>query len=101
MGFQSKMPPPRGRRGTRSNGAEKSTAVEDFARYSVEVVQDAAAGKEGQEPPPPGRRGTRGSGVRKSTAAEDLAPLLTGMGTRSKGESKPTVAFRWRFQMAT
>ncbi len=83
------MPPPWGRRGTRSNGAGKSTAVEDFARYSVEDAQDAAAaGKKGdkgrqrreeggQGPPPLGRRGARGSGVRKSTAAEDLAPLLT------------------------
>ena len=41
MGFQSKS-------GTRSNGARKSTAVKDFARYSVKAVQDAAAaGKEG------------------------------------------------------
>ena len=84
------MPSPPVRRRTRSNGAGKFTAVEDFARYSVEAVQEAAAaGKEGgQGPPLPGRRGTRGSGVRKSTAAEDLAPLLTGMlqrRTRSKG----------------
>ena len=35
----------------RSNGAEKFTAVEDFAPYSVEAVQDAAAaaGKEGDK----------------------------------------------------
>ena len=34
----------------RSNGAEKFTAVEDFARYSVEDAQDAAAaGKEGDK----------------------------------------------------
>ena len=58
MGFQTKMPPPRGRRGTRSNGAGKSTAVEDFARYSVGAVQDAAAaaGKEGDK----GRRRREG-----------------------------------------
>jgi hypothetical protein len=57
MGFQSKMPPPRGRRGTRSNGAGKSTAVEDFARFSVEYAQDAAAaGKEGDK----GRRRRKG-----------------------------------------
>jgi hypothetical protein len=41
------MPPLLGRRRrTRSNRAGKSTALEDFARYSVEDVQDAAAGKE-------------------------------------------------------
>ena len=88
ISLMSKMPPLPGRRGTRWDGAGKSTAVKDFAHYSVEAVQDAAAA--GQGPPPPGWRGTRGSGVRKSTAAEDLAPLLTGMlqrGTRSKGES--------------
>ena len=43
---RTKMPPLPGRRRTRSNRAEKSTALEDFARYSVEDVQDAAAGKE-------------------------------------------------------
>jgi len=43
----SKMPPPQGRRSTTRNGAGKSTAVEDFARHSVEADQDAAAaGKE-------------------------------------------------------
>ena len=72
------MPPPRGRRGTRSNGAGKFTAVEDFARYSEKAVQEgaAAAGKEGDKedrPPPPGRRGTRISGARKYTTVEDLA----------------------------
>ena len=44
-----KLPPP-GRRRTRSNRAGKSTAVEDFVRYSVEDAQDAAAaGKEGDK----------------------------------------------------
>jgi len=43
--MMSEKPPPPGRRGTRSNGAEKSTAVEDFVPYSVEAVQEAA-GKE-------------------------------------------------------
>ena len=43
---RTKMPPLLGRRRTRSNRAGKSTAVEDFARYSVEDVQNAAAGKE-------------------------------------------------------
>ena len=44
----SKMLPPPGRRIKTSNGAGKSTAVEDFARHSVEADQDAAAaaGKE-------------------------------------------------------
>jgi hypothetical protein len=43
----SKMPLPPGRRRKTSNGAGKSTAVEDFARHSVEADQDAAAaGKE-------------------------------------------------------
>ena len=43
----SKMPPPPGRRRKKSDGAGKSTAVEDFARHSVEADQDAAAaGKE-------------------------------------------------------
>jgi hypothetical protein len=47
---RTKMPPPPGRRRTRSNGAGKFTAVEDFARYSVEAVQEAAAaGKEGDK----------------------------------------------------
>ena len=49
------MLPPPGRRGTRSNGGGKFTAVEDFARYS-----------ETKMPPPPGRRGTRSSGARKT-----------------------------------
>ena len=40
-----KMPPPPGRRRIRSNRAGKSTAVEDFARYSVEDAQDAAAAR--------------------------------------------------------
>ena len=35
---RTKMPPLLGRRRTRSNRAGKSTAVEDFARYSVEDV---------------------------------------------------------------
>ncbi len=39
----SKMPPPPGRRRKTSNGAGKFTAVEDFARHSVEADQDAAA----------------------------------------------------------
>ena len=44
------MPLPPGRRGTRSNGGGKFTAVEDFARYSERAVQDAtAAGKEGDK----------------------------------------------------
>ena len=46
------MPPLLGRRRTRSNRAGKSTAVKNFARYSVEaaVHQDAAAaGKEGNK----------------------------------------------------
>jgi hypothetical protein len=44
------MPPPPGRRRTRSNRVGKSTAVEDFARYSVEDVKDAAAArKEGDK----------------------------------------------------
>ena len=43
--MMSEKPPPPGRRGTRSNRAEKSTAVEDFAPYSVEAVQEIA-GKE-------------------------------------------------------
>jgi hypothetical protein len=43
----SKMPPPPGRK--TSNGAGKFTAVEDFARHSVEADQDAAAGKEDKE----------------------------------------------------
>jgi hypothetical protein len=43
-----KMLPSPGKRRTRSNGAGKFTAVEDFARYSVEAVQEAAAaGKDG------------------------------------------------------
>ena len=47
---RAKMPPLPGRRRTRSNGAGKFTAVEDFARYSVEAVQEAAAaGKEGDK----------------------------------------------------
>ena len=55
---RTKMPPLLGRRRTRSKRAEKSTAVEDFARYSVEDAQDAAAaGKEGDK----GRR-CRGGG---------------------------------------
>ena len=37
----------------RSNGAEKFTAVEDFAPYSVEAVQE------------PGRRGTRAAAAGK------------------------------------
>ena len=46
----SKMPPPPGRRRKTSNGAGKFTAVEDFARYSVEDPKDAAAaGKEGDK----------------------------------------------------
>jgi hypothetical protein len=81
-------PPPLQRRETRSNGTGKVIAGEDFALYSVEDVQDAAAaGKEGDKrPPPPGRRGTRSSGARKYTAveaarariivaSEDFAPL--------------------------
>ena len=41
------MPPPLGRRRKKSNGAEKSPAVEDFARHSEKLAQDAAAaGKE-------------------------------------------------------
>ena len=83
----SKMPPPPGRRGTRSNEVGKCTVVEDFARYSVEAVQDAAAaaGKEGDKEgrrrregggqggtPPPGRRGTREKKLRRG----DLALLL-------------------------
>ena len=56
------MPPPPRKRGTKSNGAGKFTAVEDFARYSVEDVQDAAAaGKEGDKE---GRR-CRGRGVKR------------------------------------
>jgi hypothetical protein len=35
---RTKMPPPLERRRTRSTRAGKSTAVEDFARYSVEDV---------------------------------------------------------------
>ena len=47
---RTKMPPLLGRRRTMSNRAGKSTAVEDFARYSVEDAQDAAAaGKEGDK----------------------------------------------------
>ena len=42
----SKMPPPPGRKRKTSNGAGKSTAVEDCAQHSVEADQDAAAGKE-------------------------------------------------------
>ncbi len=43
------MPPPPRKRGTRSKEAGEFTAVEDFAHYSVEAVQEAAAaGKEGQ-----------------------------------------------------
>ena len=34
----SKMPMPSGRRRAKSIGVRKSTAVEDFARYSVEAV---------------------------------------------------------------
>jgi hypothetical protein len=42
----------------RSNGAEKFTAVEDFARYSVEDAQDAAAaGKKGDKEGCRGREG--------------------------------------------
>ena len=67
----------------------KSTAVEDFARYSVEDVQDAAAaGKEVDN-----KEGSRGSGARKYTAVEDLVPLLRGLpqrGTRSSGATKST-----------
>ena len=58
------MPPLLGRRRTRSNGAGKSTAVEDFARYSVEDAQDAVAAWE------------ESGGARKSAAAEDLAMPL-------------------------
>ena len=61
---RTKMPPLLGRRRTRSNGAEKSTAVEDFARYSVEDAQDAVAAWE------------ESGGARKSAAAEDLAMPL-------------------------
>ena len=47
---RTKMPPLLGRRRTMSNRAGKSTAVEDFARYSAEHAQDAAAaGKEGDK----------------------------------------------------
>jgi hypothetical protein len=47
----TKMPPPPGRREKdRENRAGKSTAVEDFARHSVEDIEDAAdAGKEGDK----------------------------------------------------
>ena len=56
ISLMSKMPLP-GRRGTRWDGAGKSTAVKDFAHYSVEAVQDAAAaGKEGDK----GRRRREG-----------------------------------------
>jgi hypothetical protein len=58
------MPPLLGRRRTRSNGAGKSTAVEDFAHYSVEDAQDAVAAWE------------ESGGARKSAAAEDLAMPL-------------------------
>jgi hypothetical protein len=44
---RTKMPPLLGRRRTRSNREGKSTAVEDFAIYSVDDAQEAAAaGKE-------------------------------------------------------
>ena len=47
---RTKRPPLLGRRRTRSNRAGKFTAVEDFARYSVEAVQEAAAaGKKGDK----------------------------------------------------
>ena len=84
----TKMPPPPGRRRTRSNRAGKSTAVEDFARYSVEEVQDAAAaGKEGaRRDAAVGEEGTRCSGARKYIAVEDLAPLLSGMPQRGDKE---------------
>ena len=56
----SKKPPPPERRGTRSNGAGKSTAVEDFAPFSVEAVQREGGGvkerKLSKMPPPPRRR---------------------------------------------
>jgi hypothetical protein len=55
------MPPPPGRRRTRSNGAGKFTAVENFARYSVEAVQEtAAAGKEGTRAAAAGKEGIKG-----------------------------------------
>ena len=44
------IPPPPRKRGTRSKEAGESTAVKDFAQYSVEAVQEAAAaGKEGDK----------------------------------------------------
>ena len=67
----TKMPPPPGRRRTRSNRVGKSTAVEDFARYSVEDVQDAAAaGKEGTPLP---RRGKEVA-VRENTLRWRISP---------------------------
>ena len=71
----SKMPPPPpGRRGTRSNGVGKCTVVEDFARYSVKAVQDAAAaaGKEGDKE---GRRRLGGGGQGKKTAAGESSSI--------------------------
>ena len=59
---RTKMPPLLGRGRTRSNRAGKSTAVKDFARYSVEDVKDAAAArKEGDKK---GRR-CRGGGDKR------------------------------------
>ena len=47
--MMSKKSPLPGKRGTRSNGAEKSTAVEDFVPYLAEAVQEAAGKKEEEE----------------------------------------------------
>ena len=88
------MPPPPGRRRTRSNRAGKSTAVEDFARYSVEDVQ-ARCRRRREGGDAAAEEGKRGSGARKYIAVEDLAPLLSGLpqrGTRSSGATKPTAA---------
>ena len=69
--------------------------MEDFARYSVEDVQDRREG--GEQGAAAGEEGTRSRGTRKYTVVEDLVPLLSGIshaaeGTRSSGATKPTTA---------
>ena len=67
------MPPPPGRRRTRSNGAGKFTAAEDLATGMLQ-------------------RGTRSKGESKPTAAGDVV-LLLGEGTGKIVASEDSVAF--------